>query len=142
MRPLALALLLAACAPARGPWTVRDPARGVDPALDAQAHALVEAAGRVYPADRYQGGGLIVLAPEINKLCFPTYTGPLIVTGCLGVGAIYIRWPMPGCPDLTCSALPHELAHLGGADGDGAADAGGLLIVKEYRGSFDGQVFK
>ena len=133
MRPLLLALLLSACAPARGPWTVRAPVTGLDPALDAQAHALVEAAGRVYPTDRYQAGGLIILAPEINRLCFPTYTGPLVVTGCLGVGAIYIRWPLGTCPDLTCSALPHELAHLGGAETDDAANAGGLLIVQEYR---------
>ncbi len=131
-----VALLLAACAPARGPWTVRAPVTGLDSALDAQAHALIEAAGRVYPAARYQGGGLIVLAPEINRLCFPGVDlGRLVVTGCLSQSGIYVRWPVGTCPDLTCSALPHELAHLGGADGDGAADAGGLLIVQEWRRS-------
>ncbi len=135
VRPITLALLLASCVSAQGPWTVRDPARGVDPALDAQAHALIEAAGRVYPADRYQAGGLVILAPDVTHLCFPTYTGPLVVTGCLGTGAIYIRWPLGACADLTCSALPHELAHLGGAESDDAANAGGLLIVQEWRRS-------
>ena len=134
MRPLALALLLASCAGPRGPWTVRAPQTGLDPALDAQAHALIEAAGRVYGAEPYQAGGLIILAPEINALCFPGVDlGRLVVTGCVGTGAVFIKWPMPGCADLTCSALPHELAHVGGADSDGAAEAGALLIVKEYR---------
>jgi hypothetical protein len=47
---------------------------------------------------------------------------------------VAVAWPPPfACADLLCSALPHELAHVGGAATEDAANAGALLVVQEWR---------
>jgi hypothetical protein len=129
--PLVLALA-AGCAhaPARpAAWSVS----GEGPA--AQALALADAAREVYPG--LPQGGVIRLVPgDAYVPCF----GPKpraevrIVTGCLLHDGVVASWPTPfPCADLLCSALPHELAHAGGAATEGAADAGALLIRQAYQ---------
>ena len=133
MKALLLTLSLLACAPRQGPWVVS----GADPALSAQALALVDAAKVVMPGSYgLTHGGRIFLAPDIWALCYPGSQAPprYVLTGCEGQGAVYVRWPLGACPDLTCSALPHELGHLGlNAPSDDQANAMGLLIVQEFR---------
>jgi hypothetical protein len=93
---------------------------------------MAEAARRVYPG-RY-GCGVVHLAPEIAALCYgPQVDRCWVVNGCLMRDGVAVRWPLPGCADLGCTALAHELAHYAGAPSEGAADAGGLLISQEYR---------
>lgn len=128
-----IALLLAGCAsgPKPQPWTVAGTASSEEAR---QALALVDAAQVVYPDVPLKvWGRRIVLAPEVGVLCYglPPSAG---ISGCADVENVYVRWPHGACPDLTCSALPHELAHLctnGGTETQAAA--GALLIVKEYR---------
>lgn len=146
-RAIPIALLLAACAAPRGPWVVQGVASSAE---ELQAIALAEAAKRVLPdaKDWLAGGGTIYLFPDVSWAC-PVPAGR-VATGCSETGAIFVLWPHPRCgpaDDLTCSALAHELAHLGLARGGGMfggavdlatddqADAGALLIVQEYRRS-------
>jgi hypothetical protein len=141
---LALAILaLTACATPRGPWTVQGVASSDE---EAQAIALVEAAKRVLPDEKgwLAAGGRIWLGPDVAFAC--AVPAPLKPAGCAEPGAIWVRWPHGAAADLTASALPHELAHLGLASGGGfsgppdlvseaRADAGALLVVQEYRKS-------
>lgn len=146
-RVACLALLLCACAAPRGPWVVQGVASREE---EIQALALAEAARRVLPdaKDWLSAGGTIYLSPDISWAC-PVPTGR-VAAGCSEPGAIFVLWPHPRCgpaADLTCSALAHELAHLGLAKGGGVfggpvdlatedqADAGALLVVQEYRRS-------
>lgn len=134
MRPLALAFLLAGCATGQTPqpWTVAGTASSEEAR---QALALVDAAQVVYPdVPLKTWGRRIFLAPEIGGLCYGL-PAPSGISGCADPGNVYIRWPHGACADLTCSALPHELSHLGmqGNGTEAQADAGALLIVLEYR---------
>lgn len=114
------------------PWTVAGTASSEEAR---QALALVEAAAVVYPETPLRTWGRrILLAPEVGALCYglPPSAG---IAGCSDLTTVYVRWPHGACGDLTCSALPHELAHIG-QQGNGTepqADAGALLIVLEYR---------
>ena len=100
-----------------------------------QALAIVAAARQVYPS--IPSGGVVHLVPiDAHLICY----GPKppsekrIITGCLLGDGVAVAWPTPfACSDLSCSALPHELAHAGGAQTEGAADAGALLITQAYR---------
>jgi hypothetical protein len=110
-----------------------------------QAIALTEAAKRVMPGSPLDLGGEIRLLPAINDLCYPGVPTTYVITGCLAKGGIYVRWPLGTCADLTCSALPHELCHIGQGykTREDTADACALLVVKDYRGHvFDGRGFE
>ena len=140
--PLILALLLlAGCATPRGPWVVQGVASADE---EAQALALVEAAKRVLPDEKgwLAQGGTIWLFPDVSFAC--AVPAPLKPAGCCEPGRVWVRWPHGSAADLTGSALPHELAHLGLASGGGfsgpldlvseaRADAGALIVVQEYR---------
>ena len=131
-----LALLLAGCAPEPepAPWYVV----GATSDEETQALAIVDAAKRVLGEDSPLQYGLeIRLMPGINDLCYPGVVTPSVVTGCIAKGAVYVLWPHPlclGC-DLTGSALPHELCHVGQGyrSDETMADACALLVVQEYR---------
>jgi hypothetical protein len=117
----------------------------------AQAQQLVSAARSVLPDLKgyLAAGGRIVLSaalePAPKGRCFAP--PPRQLSGCSGPGRIEVLWPHPRCAagaDLTCSALAHELAHLGLASGGGyagpvdvvseeRAEAGGLLIIQRWR---------
>jgi hypothetical protein len=122
-------LLLALGCPGPPPgWTVS----GGTPAQQAQALELLDAARVVAPGSLAGDGGIgIVTSGEIPMYClqlaagcaYSTPSGRAVVV-CLDV------------PDLTLSALPHELAHLALNSRDQvAADQVGALIVAEYRSS-------
>jgi hypothetical protein len=125
-------------APTRPPgtWEVV----GGTPAQQAQALALVDAAKTALPDSKglLARGGVVRLMAEIPSSPFGCFaTPPKKLSGCSGPGRIDVLWPHPKCPagaDLTCSALAHELAHLAlGTSDQGRSDAGGALVVKEYR---------
>jgi hypothetical protein len=131
MKLALLVLSLGAC--------VRDPVRPMSWSVEGdgprgQAIAMVEAARRVYPS--LPTGGVIHLVPfDAYRLCYGPKppAEPRIITGCIMRDGIAVAWPPPfACSDLTCSALPHELAHAGGSDTEGSADAGALIIIQEY----------
>jgi hypothetical protein len=127
---LVLALVACVHVPARpAVWTVE----GEGP--HDQALELVEAARRVYPA--LPAGGVVHLVPlDAYRLCYGPKppAEPRIITGCIMRDGVAVAWPTPfPCADLACSALPHELAHAGGSQTEGAADAGALLITQELR---------
>jgi len=133
-----LALLAAGCAhaPARPTaWTVT----GGTPEEQAQALAIVQAAVRLYPSLPPQE---VHLLPAIDRPCgyrLPEPDGVYHYAGCVASG-VWVLWPHPRChPDLTCSALSHELCHLAlnvwgnDKESQGRVDACALLITQEYR---------
>ena len=141
----AAAVVLLGCTTPNAPWYVS----GLD-ATDAtrkQAADLVEAAKRVTPDKKgwLAWGGTITFLPDLTGYC--SVPQGKIPTGCAQAQRLWILWPHPACTggaDLACSALPHELCHLGLASGGGfsgpldlvsdeRADACALLVVQEYR---------
>jgi hypothetical protein len=133
MKTLLAALALAGCVsgPKPGPWVV---SATTDASTARQALALVDAAKRLMPDSPLEYGGDIRLLPDINALCYPHLQTDMVISGCLN-SAVYVRWPLRGCADLTCSALPHELCHVGQGytSTDVTAGACALLVTQEYR---------
>lgn len=145
MRRLPLIVLLAVgCATSHGSWSVA----GGTLEEHAQAVAIEAAAERVTPDRKgwLAQGGVITLLSTLDGIC-PVPTAKS-ASGCSAPMFVWVLWPHPKCPagaDLTCSALAHELCHLGLERGGGVlggavntgpddqADACALLVNQEYR---------
>lgn len=96
-------LVLAACGPAPGPWTVEGAEWNVRPWVEA---AISVTGDR---SELLAAGGRIVVLPDLTAACgFPAY-------GCAAPGLIYIEAGRP----IERSALAHELCHLGLTHGGG-----------------------
>jgi hypothetical protein len=116
-------LLLSACANAPKGWSVV----GGSPEQQAQALRMVEVAKGIVPLPA-DGGIQIVTTPYgLDGQC-PARPG-LHVSGCAYVGpsiAILVMPPLLG-PELSTTALAHELCHAGGVGEAGAEDCAALV---------------
>lgn len=133
MKRLAMLLVvLAACGPhTKAGWTVIN----ATPEQEVQAQDLVTAA-RVATGAELRGGFIILVTTPygLDGGC-PLPPGYTHISGC-AIGdqlSVLIAPPLLG-PDLTTTALPHELGHLACATDDEAqANACGARIVQEYQ---------
>lgn len=124
-------LLLAGCLHAPQRWAFIN----ATPEQEAQAEGLIRAARVVTGAEL--GGGSIRLETKpygLDGTCGVSL--PDHVAGCTYYGIepeieVLIMPPRFG-PDLTTTALPHELCHAALGPGEAQADACGALVVQEY----------
>lgn len=151
--PLILALLLlVGCATPRGPWVVRD---HLPEEFGPQTLAMIEAAKAVTPdAKGWLARGGTVWWHSGSETVLDSYCGArpgAIITGCSFPGRVDVLfWPWAPLnhgtnpPDITRTALAHELCHIGLETGGGyggpvripseeQADACALLVIQEYR---------
>lgn len=131
IRFLPLVLLLAGCIQPPTGWTVLN---GTS-AQEAEAQALVAATRAVTGQPMPSGVINLVTKPYgLDGTC--NVPPPYHVAGC-SYGdslAVLIMPPLLG-PDLTATALPHELCHAALGAGEAQANACGAKVVIEYQKS-------